>query len=60
MFRSQSDDWETPKELYAALNNIFNFDFDPCPVCPDFDGLKVDWGKRNYVKRHRSFMSKDD
>lgn len=49
MLKSQSDDWETPAELYNALNSIFHFDFDPCPVNPVFDGLKVDWGNRNYV-----------
>lgn len=49
ILKSQSDDWETPEELYDALNNIFHFDFDPCPVTPSFDGLRLDWGKRNYV-----------
>ena len=49
MLKSQSNAWETPKELYGALNNIFHFDFDPCPVEPTFDGLEVEWGDRNYV-----------
>ncbi len=49
MLKSKSNLWETPKELYKALDSIFHFDFDPCPVHPDFDGLSVEWGKRNYV-----------
>jgi hypothetical protein len=49
ILKSNSNDWETPKELYRALNNIFHFDFDPCPLDPTFDGLEVEWGERNYV-----------
>ncbi len=43
--------WKTPPEMMKELNNEFNFDFDPCPHPrpEDFDGLNVDWGKRNYV-----------
>jgi hypothetical protein len=40
---------ETPTDLYEALDEIYNFDFDPCPVDPKFDGLDVVWGKSNYV-----------
>ena len=43
--------WLTPPDLYAALDAEFRFDCDPCP-CPlpeGYDGLKVPWGKRNYV-----------
>jgi site-specific DNA-methyltransferase (adenine-specific) len=43
------DDWATPPEYFAALDKQFNFDFDPCPLDPDFDGLEVDWGERNFV-----------
>jgi hypothetical protein len=32
-----SDFWMTPKELYPPDC------FDPCPVNPDFDGLKIAW-----------------
>lgn len=41
----------TPPELYARLNEEFHFDFDPCPYPrPEgFDGLKVPWGKSNWV-----------
>jgi len=39
----------TPDALLEHLNAEFDFDFDPCPQNPDFDGLSVDWGSRNYV-----------
>jgi len=43
------DDWETPKELYNKLNEEFNFRFDPCPIKPSFDGLKVEWANSNFI-----------
>ncbi len=46
---SIKQDWKTPKALYDELNKEFNFDFDPCPINPSFDGLLCDWGLRNYV-----------
>ena len=42
-------DWKTPKKLYKELDRKFNFDFDPCPLKPKFDGLTIDWKKSNYV-----------
>jgi len=44
-----SDNWATPKELYDKLNAEFKFDFDPCPLHSDFDGLAIEWGKSNYI-----------
>lgn len=44
-----SNDWMTPPDFYHKLNKEFNFDFDPCPINPDFDGLAVEWGMSNYV-----------
>lgn len=43
--------WITPPELYAALENEFGFDFDPCPYpLPEgFDGLTCNWGQSSYV-----------
>lgn len=43
--------WLTPPDLYKTLNEEFHFDFDPCPYPkPDnFDGLRCEWGKSNYV-----------
>jgi len=64
-----TDNWETPKSLYDELNSEFNFDFDPCPlntgeIKPEKDGLKIEWGKRNFVnppysqKLKESFVKK--
>jgi len=42
-------DWKTPKAVYQTLNAEFQFDFDPCPPNPKFNGLNIEWGKRNFV-----------
>ena len=49
-----SDNWATPDWLYWLLDAEFNFDFDPCPLCagpvaPEKDGLRIEWGARNFV-----------
>ena len=44
-----NDNWATPKWLYDKLNEEFYFDFDPCPLNADFDGLTVEWGESNFV-----------
>lgn len=43
--------WLTPPKLYKRFNDIYHFDFDPCPYPKpvDFDGLTVDWGNSNWV-----------
>ena len=43
--------WLTPPDMMTDLNVEFNFDFDPCPhPKPEgFDGLTVEWGRRNWV-----------
>lgn len=46
------DDWATPTSFYEQLDKEFNFDFDPCPFQHDidkWDGLKIDWGQRNFI-----------
>ena len=48
----QADDWKTPAAFYKKLNERFDFDFDPCPLYHDitkWDGLKIEWGQRNFV-----------
>lgn len=38
-FSSASDEWSTPVDVYAALDAEFHFDFDPCPLGGDIDGI---------------------
>ncbi len=40
---------KTPAGFYNQLNQEFNFDFDPCPLDPKFDGLSISWGKRCFI-----------
>jgi site-specific DNA-methyltransferase (adenine-specific) len=47
--KPDDDHWQTPQWLYDKLNDEFNFDFDPCPIYADFDGLEVEWGKSNFI-----------
>tara|TARA_Y100001972_G_C7664903_1_gene335947 strand:- start:2591 stop:3031 length:441 start_codon:yes stop_codon:yes gene_type:complete len=59
----QPDDWKTPKNFYDKLNKRFNFDFDPCPFQHDltkWDGLKIEWGQRNFVNPPYSRKLKED
>ena len=49
LFSSVHLDWKTPGWLYKQLDREFNFDFDPCPANPTFDGLEIQWGDRNFV-----------
>ena len=49
LFSSQCLTWQTPDAVYQDLHNEFNFDFDPCPPNPQFDGLTCEWGLRNFV-----------
>ena len=43
------DDWETPKEILESIRREFGEFFDPCPINPSFDGLKIEWKGVNYV-----------
>lgn len=57
-FFSENDTVNTPKAFYAELNAEFNFNFDPCPVDPQWDGLAIDWKERNYVNPPYSEIGK--
>lgn len=46
---NSGDDWATPKDFYKKLDDKYHFDFDPCPYQADFDGLNMEWGKRNFI-----------
>ena len=49
MTSHKSVNWRTPAATYAELDAEFHFDFDPCPLNSDFDGLVMSWqGKRVY------------
>ena len=48
-FMSLRSDWKTPIKLYGKLDKEFDFNFDPCPPKPMFDGLSINWGNRNFV-----------
>lgn len=54
LFSSAKQDWETPRALFATLNDEFDFELDPCSsasnakCCVHFteeeDGLTKSWG----------------
>lgn len=57
-----NDNWQTPPEFYDKLDKEFNFDFDPCPLNHDtgkWDGLKIEWGKSNFINPPYSRKLKD-
>lgn len=43
------DHWATPTEFYEKLDQEFHFNFDPCPLHSEFDGLSIEWNERNYI-----------
>lgn len=49
MYKTHNVNERTPKALYDDLDGEFSFDFDPCPLNADFDGLKIDWGKHVFI-----------
>lgn len=68
VFSSQHCNWATPEHVYRDLDKEFCFDFDPCPLNSDFDGVspEIRWqGRRvfcnppynrkivNFLKRAR-------
>jgi site-specific DNA-methyltransferase (adenine-specific) len=46
---SNTPHWATPKDFYEKLDKEFEFDFDPCPLNADFDGLSCEWGGVTFV-----------
>ena len=48
-FMSMRLDWQTPEGVYKSLDEEFDFNFDPCPPDPQFDGLSCEWEERNFV-----------
>jgi hypothetical protein len=56
-----SGHWKTPDWLYNALNSIYDFDFDPCPLHCEVDNLAPDakWGERNFVNPEYDLETKE-
>lgn len=48
-FKSERQNWKTPKAFYQALDAEFKFDDDPCPTNHKEDGLTRPWGNRSFV-----------
>lgn len=51
---NHKDEWATPQDFYKNLDDIYSFDFDPCPLSfddtdPHNDGLLKEWGERNFI-----------
>ena len=56
LYSSRSEQWATPRKLFAELDAEFHFDLDPCATadnatCADYftiedDGLLQNWGGR--------------
>lgn len=55
-----SNNWATPADLFEELDKEFDFTFDPCPMNGHeyMDGLKCEWGKRNFVNPPYSYSLK--
>tara|TARA_R110000751_G_scaffold180853_1_gene287197 strand:+ start:864 stop:1307 length:444 start_codon:yes stop_codon:yes gene_type:complete len=45
----ESDHYATPIKFYKKLNSEFEFDFDPCPLRSEVDGLLIDWIGSVYI-----------
>ena len=58
MMTSLNQTWRTPKKVYEELNKEFQFDFDPCPENPTFNGLEVEWGLTNFVNPPYKYLAK--
>jgi len=44
----KNDDVATPPAFYKYLDDMFHFDYDPCPL-HGVDAFTRPWGQRNYV-----------
>lgn len=44
-----SDNYATPQRFYKKLDAEFKFDFDPCPLRSETDGLITEWNGNIYI-----------
>jgi site-specific DNA-methyltransferase (adenine-specific) len=58
IFSRARQNWKTPSVVYKDLDDEFEFDFDPCPPDPKFDGLNCGWGSSNFVNPPYSQIKK--
>ena len=62
---SASQHWATPDDLLLTLAREFRFNYDPCPLHSDFDGLALSWKGRRvfcnppYGPKIRAFLERD-
>jgi hypothetical protein len=61
---NNDNNYATPPEFYNGLNEIYNFNFDPCPynegvIEDDKNGLLIEWGKRSFVNPPYSLAEKE-
>ena len=45
----ESDHYATPKKFYKKLNKEFDFDYDPCPLRSEVDGILTKWEGNIYI-----------
>jgi len=45
----ESDHYVTPIKFYQKLDKEFNFDYDPCPLKSEVDGLLTEWKGNVYI-----------
>jgi len=61
MPKSKSDVHITPDRVWDLIWNHWDYSpdqfFDPCPVDPKFDGLKIPWARLNFVNPPYSNLS---
>jgi hypothetical protein len=44
-----NSNWLTPPDILEHLRSMYGELFDPCPINPTEDGLKIDWRDRNFI-----------